>query len=145
MSLTPTAVFAQTPKSASAVASAAFSLTGSNSLLDDMPQNTHLLMSAGLDGALVTGLSAIPRATCTASQVSVFIRKAGDPVGRQRLLFSEAMSAQTVSTNGKVHRTVFADISESTPLRLQANDELYVGLGASQANGVVFHAHFIDF
>lgn len=145
MALTHTAVFAQTPKTASATVTAAYALTGAGSLLDDAPSNTERLLTAGLDGALVTSIRVIPRATVTASQVGLFIRKAGDPAGKRKLVSALLMPAQTVSATARVIDYSFDVASESVPLRLEAGDELYVGLAVAQANGVNVHAVYTDF
>ena len=145
MALTHTAVFAQTPKTASATVTAAYALTGAGSLLDDAPSNTERLLTAGLDGALVTSIRVIPRATVTASQVALFIRKASDAPEKRKLVAALLMPAQTVSATAKVTDYSFEVASETTPLRLEAGDELYVGLAVAQANGVNVHAIYTDF
>jgi len=40
---------------------------------------------------------------------------------------------------------VFAFYSESSPLRLEAGDRLYVGSQVALAGGIVFRAEFTDF
>jgi len=136
MAKTFTAPFAQTPKTATAVATAAATLT-------DTPSNTVLLMTAGADGCIVTGLTAIPRATVTASSLVLFISK--DSGSTQRLIDSELMSAYTMATTTAIPETVFSRISESSPLRLEAGDRLYVGSQVALAGGIVFKAEYTDF
>ena len=136
MAKTFTAPFAQTPKTATAVATAAATLT-------DTPSNTVLLMTAGADGCIVTGLTAIPRATVTASSLVLFISK--DNGSTQRLIDSELMSAYTMATTTAIPETVFSRISESAPLRLEAGDRLYVGSQVALAGGIVFKAEYTDF
>lgn len=136
MAKTFTAPFAQTPKTATAVATAAATLT-------DTPSNTVLLMTAGADGCIVTGLTAIPRATVTASSLVLFISK--DNGSTQRLIDSELMSAYTMATTTAIPETVFSRISESSPLRLEAGDRLYVGSQVALAGGIVFKAEYTDF
>jgi len=67
MTKTFTAPFAQTPKTGSAVATLASVVT------TDAPTNTVLIGTAGADGAILTKLTAIPRATVTASGLYLFI------------------------------------------------------------------------
>ena len=138
MSKTFTAPFAQTPKTASAVATAAIA-----SITTDAPTNIVLLLTAGTDGAILTRLSAIPRATVTASSLCLF--SSIDNGVTMRLLDSELMAAQTVSTTSAISETSFANYSESTPRRLQANERLYVGSQVALASGIVFNAEYTDF
>lgn len=138
MAKTFTAPFAQTPKTATAVVTgAAGSITG------DAPTNTVLLLTAGADGAILTRLTAIPRATVTASSLLVFISK--DNGTTQRLLDSELMAAHTVATTTAIPETTFTLYSETTPLRLEAGDRLYVGSQVALASGIVFRAEYTDF
>ena len=136
MANTFTAPFAQTPKTATAVATADATLT-------DTPSNTVLLVTAGVNGAILTRLTAIPRATVTASSLVVFISK--DSGTTQRLIDSELMAAHTVATTTAIPETFFANYSESSPLRLEAGDRLYIGSQVALAGGIVFRAEFTDF
>ena len=136
MANTFTAPFAQTPKTATAVCTAAATLT-------DTPSNTVLLVTAGSDGAILTRLTAIPRATVTASSLVIFISKDGGTT--QRLIDSELMAAYTMATTTAVPETVFAFYSEAAPLRLEAGDRIYVGSQVALAGGIVFRAEFTDF
>lgn len=132
-----TAPFAQTPKTATAVA------TGAATVADDAPANTVLLMTAGADGCIVTKLTAVPRATVTASSLCLWISK--DSGTTKRLIDSELMSAHTVATTTAIPETSFINISESSPLRLEAGDQLYVGSQVALAGGIVFKAEYTDF
>lgn len=138
MAKTFTAPFAQTPKTATAVVTgAAGTITG------DTPTNTVLLATAGADGAILTRLTAIPRATVTASSLVVFISK--DSGTTKRLIDSELMAAFTVATTTAIPETTFTMYSETTPLRLEAGDQLYVGSQVALASGIVFRAEYTDF
>jgi len=136
MAKTFTAPFAQTPQTASAVVTGAATLT-------DTPVNTVLLMTAGIDGAIVTNLSAIPRGTVTASSLVLFVSK--DNGTTQRLKNSKLMSAYTTGTTTAVPVTAFSEYSEVTPLRLAGGDRLYVGSQVAQAAGIVFNVEYTDF
>jgi hypothetical protein len=131
-----TAPFAQTPKTATAVVTGVATLT-------DTPANTVLLVTAGSDGAILTRLSAIPRATVTASSLVVFLSKDGGTT--QRLLDSELMAAYTMATTTAIPETVFTLYNEVTPLRLEAGDRLYVGSQVALAGGIVFRAEFSNY
>ena len=136
MANTFTAPFAQTPKTATAVATTATTLT-------DTPTNTQLLVTAGTDGAILTRLTAIPRATATASDLVLFLSKDGGTT--QRLIDSALMSAYTAAVTTATPVTTFANYSETSPLRLEAGDQLYVGSQVALAGGIVFRAEFTDF
>lgn len=137
MAKTFTAPFAQTPKTASAVC------TGAATITNDAPTNTVELITAGADGALVTKLTAIPRATVTATGLYLYISK--DAGTTKRLVDSELMAAHTVATTTAIPETKFANISETTPIRLEAGDKLYVGAAVALAGGIVFNVEYMDF
>ena len=137
MAKTMTAPFAQTPKTATAVA------TGAATVGTDAPANTVLLLTAGTDGCIVTALAAMPRATVTASSLCLWI--SSDNGTTQRLIDSELMAAHTVATTTAIPETPFSRISESSPLRLAAGDRLYVGSQVALASGIVFTAQYTDF
>jgi hypothetical protein len=136
MANTFTAPFAQVPKTATAVVTAVATLT-------DTPSNTVLLVTAGSDGAILTRLTAIPRATVTASSLVLFISK--DSGTTQRLIDAELMAAYTMATTTLVPETTFSLYTETTPLRLEAGDRLYVGSQVALAGGIVFRAEFTNF
>lgn len=138
MAKTYTAPFAQTPKTATAVTTAACVIGSA-----DAPTNTVLLMTAGTEGALVTNLSALPRGTVTASGLLLFL--SSDSGTTQRLIDAETMAAYTLAATATIPETQFARYLESTPLRLMANDRLYVGNMVAAAAGVVFKAEYTDF
>ena len=138
MALTYTAPFAQTTKTATAVATnAAGTISG------DAPTNTVLLLTAGSDGAIITRLTAMPRATVTASSLIIWV--SNDSGTTKRMIDSATMAAQTVSTTAGITWTQFTSYSETTPLRLEANQQIYVGSQVALASGIVFKAEFTNF
>lgn len=137
MANTFTAPFAQTPQTASAVATAAATVT------TDAPTNTVLLLTAGVNGAILTRLWAIPRATVTASSLVIWI--SSDTGTTKRIKDSVLMAAQTLATTTAVSLTQFINYTETTPLRLKAGDQIYVGSQVALASGIVFTAEFTDF
>ena len=138
MALTFTAPFAQTPKIATAVCTAATS-----SVNGDSPTNTVLLLEAGADGALLTRLSALPRATVTATRLGLWISLDGGTT--KRWIDSVLMSAHTVATTTAIPVTAFSLYSENLPDRLPAGAQLYVGIAVALADGIVFCARYTDF
>ena len=137
MTKTFTAPFAQTPRTATAI------VTGAATVNNDAPVNTVALLTAGADGAIVTSLWAMPRATVTASSLVLYLSK--DNGTSQRMIDSELMTAHTVAATTAIPETKFANISETTPLRLAAGDKLYVGSQVALASGIVFKAEYTDF
>lgn len=137
MAKTYTAPFAQTPQTATAIS------TTATASIDTTPTNTQLLMTAGADGAILTRLGAIPRATVTATALYLFLSKDGGTT--KTLIDSATMAAQTVSTTAAISSTPFTSYSESSPMRLAAGDKLYVGAGVTLSNGIVFKAEYTDF
>jgi hypothetical protein len=143
MTVSNVPVFAVTPKTNYASPTTAFALTGAGSMLDDNPSNTVLLATAGANGALVTNVSVIPRATCTAHFAAIFLSK--DSGTTKKLLSTVLVAAQTLSTTTAVVEYVFTIATESLPLRLEAGDRLYVGVSVTQANGVNFISKTVDY
>jgi hypothetical protein len=129
--------FAQTAKTGTAV------LTAASVITTDAPTNTVEIATAGSDGALVTSLSFMPRATVTATALYLFVSK--DSGTTKRLIDSELMSAYTMAATTATPETKFANISETTPLRLEASDKLYVSIGVALASGIVAKCEWTDF
>jgi hypothetical protein len=136
--MTNIAAFAQTPKTASAVAALALS-----NITTDSPTGAVLLMTAGANGSILTRLTAMPRATVSASSLCLFL--SNDNGVTLRLIDSETMPIQTIATGSGINETIFANYSESRPLRLGAGDKLYVGTQVLLAAGIVFKAEYTDF
>lgn len=137
MTKTFTAPFAQTPQTATAL------VTAATTIATDAPANTTLLLQAGSDGALVTRITATPRATATASGLVLFLSKDGGTT--KRLINSVLMAANTYAVTKANPITAFATYSEASPLRLSAGDQLYAGSLVALASGVVFTAEYTDF
>ena len=138
MANTFTAPFAQIPKTAGAVATTAIAGIGT-----DAPTNTVKLYTAGANGAILTKLTAMPRATVTASSLCLFLSK--DQGTTKTLIDSELMAAYTLAATTAVPETVFGNISETSPIRLQALDELYIGSQVALASGIVFFGQATDY
>lgn len=132
-----TAPFAQSPKTAAVV------VTASATVASDAPANTVELLIAGAEGALLTSLVALPRATVTAASLCLWLSKDGGTT--KRLIDSELMAAHTVAATTAIPETRFSGISDSAPLRLEAGDRLYVGSQVALAGGIVFAAQWMDY
>ena len=133
-----TAPFAQTPKTATAIVTAAQA-----SLELTTPTNVVLLATIGAEGAILTRLTAIPRATVAASSLRLWISKTDETTCVLRS--SVLMAAHTVANDTAIPVTTFTAFTESSPLRLQAGDKLYVGSAVALAGGIVFNAELTEF
>jgi len=100
------------------------------------------LVTAGVNGSLVTKLIALPRATVTASGLMLWLKKPTDVV--PYLIDSELMAAYTQAATTAVPETAFGNISPAAPIRLEAGDILYVGSEVALAAGIVFTAEWSD-
>lgn len=132
--VTATASFPQNPKINTAVVTGVDDLT-------DTPANTVILVTAGANGAEVSSITAIPRATVAASSLHLFISTDGGTT--KRLLDSALMAVHTVASTTEIPTTDFG-YSESNTIILDATDELYVGSAVALAGGIVFTGQWVD-
>ncbi len=139
MAKTFTAPFAQTPKTGTAVVTAA-----AGNAATDAPTGAVLLATAGADGAIVTRITAIPRTTISSTGLLLFLVKSASP-SVYRLIDSEQMATYAESTSAATPETTFANFNESTPLRLEAGDMLYAASKIAATSGIVFKAEWTDF
>ncbi|MDP1873629.1 hypothetical protein [Phenylobacterium sp.] len=112
-----------------------------NTDLDDAPTTVELLMTAGANGARVTRITSIPRATVTATNVQLYLSKDGGTT--KRLLETILVAAHTVAATTEIPSYDWG-FSEDNPLLLEAADALYVGQGVSTGS-VVTTAHYGDY
>ena len=128
----------QFPKAATVVATAA------NNDYDDAPANAAAaLVTAGANGARVTKIHAIPRATVTATQLQLY--RDGDGGGAAKRLFDSAlMGAYTMAQTTEAPTTDFG-YSDDNPLILAAGEKVYPAIGVALAAGVVFVAEWADY
>lgn len=120
-------------------------LTGVGSIGTNTPINTVPLLTAGIDGALVTRITALPRATVADTGLQLYLRRATDAVDVRHLIDAETMVAYGLAASTTPKATVFSLYNEGTPLRLAAGDELHVGAAVALAGGICFRAEYTDF
>lgn len=137
MANTFTAPFVQNYRTKAAVVTDAIPVTQATVVAGMLP-----LATAGVNGAVVTKLTAIPRATVAASALMLWLKKPADVV--PYLIDSELMAAYTQAVTTAVPETAFTNISDDTPIRLEAGDILYVGSEVALAAGIVFKAEWGD-
>jgi len=141
MPKTFTAPFAQTPKTGFAVVTAANATLTNNGSTE--PDDTVLLLTAGSNGAIVTRIYATGRVTTTANALYLYLSK--DTGTNKYLIYQLQMTVGTVSATAAIGPSFFTAITETTPMRLEAGDQIYAANGTAFASGVVFMAEFTDF
>lgn len=135
MAVTHDPVFAQNGRTVVAVA------TTAKTTYDDAA-NAVKLCDAGANGSLLKQLSAMPRATVTASKLQLYLSTDGGIT--LRLIDSALMAAHTVAATTATPVTLFGLISEDTPIRLPAGSSLYVATAVALAGGIVFSGQIED-
>lgn len=137
MAVTPNSIVTpQGARSANAICATA------NTDYSDAAVNAVKLMAAGPNGARLTRLQAIPRATVSATQLQVF--RSSDGGVTRRLFRTQLMPAQTMSATAEMAQSDFG-YSDANPVMLSADEELYVGIGVAAASGVCFTAEWGDY
>jgi hypothetical protein len=137
MAVTPNSIITpQTPRTATCVLSAA------STDIDDSPTTAELLWTAGANGSRITRISALPRATVTASLLALYLSKDGGST--KRLIDSALMAAHTVANTTAIPTTDF-EYSEDSALILEAGDRLYLTTAVALAGGIVVCAQGADY
>lgn len=129
--------FGQTNKTLTGVITTVIGGIGTDSVT-----NTVLICTAGADGAVVSAITVMPRSTVTNSSICLFLSK--DNGVTQRMIDSELLPSYTLTAATAIPETVFGNISEETPLRLEAGDKLYVGTQNAIAAGAVAACKWMD-
>jgi hypothetical protein len=125
----------QRPKTGTGVA------TTANTNYTDTPTNTVAVYTAGPNGARITKLSAMSRATVTATELQLF--RSLDAGTTRRFFRSKLMPAYTVAATTEQTAVDFA-YSDANPLILGPNEVLYGAIGVTQT-GIVFTAEGADY
>lgn len=134
MATTDLPVFPQNPLITTAIVTGVDDLTSA-------PANTVLLLTAGTNGTEVSSVTAIPRATVTASSLHLFT---SDDTGTTKILFDSAlMAAHTVAATTEIPVTDFG-YTETNTIILDPGVELYAGSGVALAGGIAFTAQRVD-
>ncbi len=138
MAKTFTSPFAQTVGNNTVILTAAVASLGT-----DAPTNTVLLLPASPEGAIITGIWALPRATVTATGLYLFSSTDGGTT--KKLIDSALMAAYTYSTTTLIPTTSFTKWTEDYPLRVAANEQLYIGASVALASGISVRIETMDF
>lgn len=114
------------------------------SLNDDSPDNTVTILTANAEGNRVTKIWAIPRATCTAGVLYIWVSTDGGST--LRLALSKTIAANTVSATSAPIPIEFCwnndparPISEAEPWELKGSAVVYAGYSQALSAGMVFH------
>lgn len=137
MPVKDTPVFTQTQRTATAVCTAA------KTTYNDAA-NAVLLFTAGVDGAKIKRVWAMPRGSVTATQLQLYLERASAP-GVLTLVDSALMAAYSLSGTTEVPATDLKRATASAPLGLAAGDKLHAAISISIAAGIVFVADPEDF
>ena len=108
--------------------------TTANTTYTDTPTNTVLLVSSATNGQIITKLTALARATVTATELQLFVSP--DSGTTKRYVGSKLMAAYTVASTTAQTPTDFG-FTISAPMELAAGESLYVGISVSNT-GIVF-------
>lgn len=100
--------------------------------------NAVLLLTAGANGAVLYGLTCVPTATVAATQCQLFTSPDGTAA---KFVRAATMSAYTMAASTSPTPTDFG-FTESSPRRLRANEQLWVGIGVTGA--IDFDAQYED-
>lgn len=111
-------------------------VTGANTSYTDTPANSVELVAAQTKGARITKVTALARATNTATELQLFTSK--DSGTTKKFLKSALMAAYTVAQTTKQTETSF-NYSETDPLYLEAGESLYAAIGVANT-GIVYRA-----
>lgn len=111
-------------------------VTGANTSYTDSPSNSVELVPAQTQGCRITKITALARATNTATELQLFTSK--DSGTTKKFVDSAVMAAYTVAQTTRQLKTDFG-LSESVPLTLAAGESLYAAIGVSNT-GIVFRA-----
>jgi hypothetical protein len=118
-------------------------LTAANTVYTDAPTNTVLVFTAGADGARVTRITSMPRATCTATIIDLF--RDGDGTGTtKRLIHRQLQGAQTINTTTAAPKGDFG-YTEAVPLILDPGEKLYASITVALTDGFVVSVEGADY
>ena len=120
----------QTPLTGTAV------VTTANSTYTDSPSNTVQLLAGQSNGARITKVTALARATNTATELQLYASTDGGTT--KRFIASKLMAAYTVAQTTGQTAADFG-FTETAPLILAASESLYAGIGVTNT-GIVFRA-----
>lgn len=131
MAVTPNSIVTpQTPIAATAVA------TTANTTYTDTPTNSVQLLAAQTNGARMQKITALARATVTATELQLYVSSDGGTT--KRFILSKLMAAYTVAAT-TAQTAIDFGYTDAAPLILSSTESLWVAIGVSNT-GIVFRA-----
>lgn len=129
MAVTPNSIVTpQTPIAATAVA------TTANTTYTDTPTNSVQLLAAQTNGARMQKLTALARATVTATELQLYVSDNGGTT--KRFIGSKLMTAYTVAAT-TAQTAIDFGYTDAAPLILSATESLWVAISVTNT-GIVF-------
>lgn len=117
-------------------------MTLANTTYTSTPTATAGLIIAGASGARVTRITAIPRATVTATMLQLY--RSLDIGTTKHLFRTKLMSAHTVAATTEIPQTDFG-YSEDNPLILGAGEYVFCAIAVALADGIAFSAEWSNY
>jgi hypothetical protein len=131
MAVTPNSIVTpQTPIGATAVA------TTANTTYTDTPTNSVQLLAAQTNGARIQKVTALARATVTATELQLYVSADGGTT--KRFIGSKLMAAYTVAAT-TAQTVIDFGYTDAAPLILSSAESLWVAIGVTNT-GIVFRA-----
>lgn len=113
------------------------SVTTAKTNLSDTSNAVKLLSTANVpNGGRAVSITAIGRGSVGATQLQLY--RSYDTGVTLFLADSALLPAHTLSSGAAITKAKFSDYTEDSPCRLAAGEELWVGIGATVPNGVIF-------
>jgi hypothetical protein len=129
MAVTPNSIVTpQTPIAATAVA------TTANTTYTDTPTNSVQLLAAQTNGARMQKITALARATVTATELQLYVSSDGGTT--KRFIGSKLMAAYTVAAT-TAQTVIDFGYTDASPLILSAAESLWVAISVTNT-GIVF-------
>lgn len=110
--------------------------TTANNNYTDTPTSAAVLIATQTNGARLTKITAVTRATVSATELQLFTSPDGGTT--KRFVKAKLMAAYTVSQTTEQAVVDFA-YSDTNPFILAAGESLYAAIGVNQT-GIVFRA-----
>ena len=138
MAITPTAAFAQFPKTLTE------EITGADDVSSETPANTVLIAQAdSVNGGLLTSVTVTPKETVvSAVRVNLYTSLNGGTT--KKFFMSALMAAHVVADTTEIPSTSF-NLTEDAPRRLQAGEEIYAGAATALTGGMNAASQWSDF
>lgn len=113
-----------------------------NTTYSDSPTNTVAIITASAGGSRIVRLTAIPRATVTATMLQLY--RSFDAGATKKLFNTKLMAAHTVAATTAIPVTDFG-YSEDNPLLMKPGEIIYCAIGVDLGAGIMFSTEYLDY